>query len=162
MSVCAFFKKGYEVHLSKYNVFYDDFNALESFSIFFGFSGKEVIMQEPLTIFFGIILAAFILGWFYFRKPPAPTSQRADLRLEGNFSPSQVHIHSGLPLHLHIHRVEGEPEEEWVRIPELKIEEPLPPMMTTVVHLESLPVGSFVLKCRQGKAQSLLIVEERE
>ncbi len=118
-------------------------------------------MQDPLTILFGIILAALILGWFYFRKPPVPTTQRADLRLEGEFHPSELKVRSGIPLHLHIHRLDSEPEEEWVLIPELKIEEPLPPMMTTVVHFESLPIGRFMMRCRQGKAQSLLIAEEQ-
>jgi plastocyanin domain-containing protein len=117
-------------------------------------------MQDPHTILFGIILAAFILGWFYFRKPPAPTTQRADLRLEGEFHPSELKVRSGIPLHLHIHRLDSEPEDEWVLIPELKVEEPLPPMMTTVLHLEPLSAGKFLLTCRMGKAQSLLIAEE--
>ena len=117
-------------------------------------------MYDPLTIFLGIILAGFVLGWFYFRKPPAPTTQRADLRLEGKFNPSQLKVLSGIPLHLHIHRLDSEPEDEWVLIPELKIEELLPPMMTTVVHFEPLPAGKFLLTCRIGKAQSLLIAEE--
>ncbi len=119
-------------------------------------------MQDPLTVLLGIVLAALILGWFYFRKPPAPTTQRADLRLEGEFSPSQLKVLSGIPLHLHVHRLDSEPEEEWILVPELKIEEPLPPMMTTVVHFESLPEGKFLLTCRQGKAQSLLIAEKQE
>ncbi len=119
-------------------------------------------MQDPLTVLLGIILAALVLGWFYFRKPPAPTTQRADLRLEGEFHPAELKVRSGIPLHLHVHRLDSEPEEEWILVPELKIEEPLPPMMTTVVHFESLPIGRFVLTCRLGKAQSLLIAEERE
>ena len=114
-------------------------------------------MHDPLTILLGIILAALVLGWFYFRKPPAPTTQRADLRLEGAFHPTELKVRSGIPLHLHVHRLDGEPEEEWILVPELKIEEPLPSMMTTVVHFESLPIGRFVLTCRMGKGQVLLI-----
>jgi plastocyanin domain-containing protein len=117
-------------------------------------------VQDPFTILLGIVLAALILGWFYFRKSPAPTTQRADLHLEGEFRPSRLQVLSGIPLHLHIHRLDSEPEDEWVVLSELNIEEPLPPMMTTVVHFESVPVGEFQMTCRLGKAQALLVAEK--
>ena len=48
--------------------------------------------QDPLYILFGILLAALILGWFYFRKPAAPETQKAELRLQGEFHPTRLRI----------------------------------------------------------------------
>lgn len=116
--------------------------------------------QDPLYILLGIILAALILGWFYFRTPRAPETQRADLRLQGEFRPVRLHVRCGIPLHLHVHRFEGEPEEEWFLVPELGIREPLPPFTTTVVHFEPLSVGEFTMTCRKGGVQGTLIAQE--
>jgi LPXTG-motif cell wall-anchored protein len=118
--------------------------------------------QDPLYILLGILLAALILGWFYFRKPRAPETQRADLRSQGEFRPARLRVHTGIPLHLHVHRLEGEPEEEWFLVPELGIREPLPPYMTTVVHFEPLSAGEFKMACRKGVARGTLIAEESD
>ncbi len=115
-------------------------------------------MQDPLFVFLGILLAAFILGWFYFRKPQPSEMQRADLHLDSGFHPSELHVRCGIPLHLHVHRLESEPEEEWFLVPDLGIREPLPPLMTTVVHLKSLRAGKFKMVCSRGKAQGILVV----
>jgi len=118
--------------------------------------------QDPLYILLGILLAALILGWFYFRKPGAPETQRADLQLEGEFRPVRLRVHSGIPLHLHVHRLEGEPEDEWFLVPELGIREPLPPYMTTVVHFEPFNAGEFKIACGRGGARGTLVAERSD
>ncbi|MFH1011254.1 MAG: cupredoxin domain-containing protein [bacterium] len=119
-------------------------------------------MQDPVIVLAGIILAALILGWFYFRKPGPAQVQRAELSLEGEFRPLQLRVRSGIPLHLHVHRLESEPEEEWFLMPDLGIREPLLPLMTTIVHLEPLRAGEFKMRCSRSRAQGLLIAEQSE
>lgn len=119
-------------------------------------------MQEPLFILIGIVLAALTLGLLYFRKPEAPDIQKSELRLQGEFIPARLEVQGGIPLQLHIHRLESEPEEEWFLIPELNVREPLPPLLTTIVHIDLSRAGEFKVTCRQGKVQGLLIVKEPE
>lgn len=115
-------------------------------------------MQDSIFVFLGIVLVAVVLGWFYFRKPQPPTTQRADLRLQGEFHPKKLQVRCEIPLHLHVHRLESEPEDEWFLVPDLGIREPLPPLMTTVIHIKSLRAGKFRIVCSRGKAQGLLVV----
>jgi plastocyanin domain-containing protein len=115
-------------------------------------------MQDPIFVFLGIVLVAIVLGWFYFRKPQPPTNQRTDVHLEGEFHPAELHARAEIPLHLYIHRLEDEPEDEWFLVPDLGIREPLPPLMTTIVHIKSLRTGRFNMTCSRGKAQGILVV----
>jgi plastocyanin domain-containing protein len=119
-------------------------------------------VQESLYILLGIVLAGVILALLFFRKPQSPRTQRAELHLEGEFRPLRLRVRSGVPLHLHIHRLESEPEEEWFLVQELGIREPLPPLMTTIIHFEPLHAGEFKLECTRSGAQATLIAEGSE
>jgi plastocyanin domain-containing protein len=119
-------------------------------------------MNETLYIFLGIVLAGVILVLLFFRKPQLPRAQRAEIHLEGEFRPSSLRVRSGLPLYLHIHRLESEPEEEWFLVKQLGIREPLPPLMTTIVHFEPLSAGEFKLECTRSGAEAALIAEPSE
>lgn len=111
-----------------------------------------------------ILAAGAILAFLYFRRSPVLTSrereiQRIEIKLLGNFSPTEVRFQPDRTAQLVIHRFDSEPKDEIFEIEELNIYELLPAGHTTIISFETEKRGMFPITLGEKQQAGMLIVE---
>jgi plastocyanin domain-containing protein len=107
-------------------------------------------VADSWTMLLLIGVVAAIFGYLYFRKKPQVEAdetplQQIELKLKGEFSPSEVSIRVDRPVQMLIHRFETAPDHEIFEIAELEIYELLPAAHTTVIAFLPEKTGKFKL-----------------
>ena len=120
--------------------------------------------ENPWIIFGEIVIAAALLGYFFFRKKPGEPEpegvQRIEMKLSGAaLSPNEIRVKFNRPAQLLVHRFESDPAEELFEIDDLKVYALLPAMHTTIIPFNPQQRGTFPIVLAGERPAGTVIVE---
>jgi plastocyanin domain-containing protein len=120
--------------------------------------------DNPWVLLAEIVAAGVILYLLFFRKKFGYNTekiglQRVELHLSGKLTPAEVHVTSGHPAQLLIHRFDKDPPEELFEIEELEIYELLPSLHTTVIAFHPEKRGRFPMILGGERKAGIIVVD---